>query len=162
MTSAAFAPRSRLGFRNNWIHANATAMSSREVLAANSVNSSSDTLLPSWFSAFSNRIDELNRVSDGWDSYGAGTLNRDAAIVLLRALEQLSFAIQSQPAVSLNDEGGLVAEWQTPFYSLDLIVNPASEICVYYQDVAANREWEMPISRADMLDKWLWRASSRV
>jgi hypothetical protein len=162
MTGAAFAPRIRHNSRNAWIQSNVTAISSREVLPANMVSSSEDTLLPSWFPAFSCRMDELSRLPDGWDSYGARALNGEAASDLSRFLRELSFAIQSQPAVSLNDEGGLVAEWQNPYYSLDLVVNPLSEVCVYYHDIAANREWEIPISRCDMLEKWLWLASSRV
>lgn len=161
MSSISFASRKGIISRSAKMRSNSTAMSSREVLPATPV-SNDDALLPSWFSGVSRRIDELSRLPKGWDSYGASALNEDAADALSETLRQRRYAIQSQPSISLNDEGGLVAEWENPEYSLELLVNPGVEIYVYHHDIATNREWEMPISHCDMLDKWLWRASSQV
>jgi hypothetical protein len=118
--------------------------------------------LPDWFESLSSRVEELSRLPDDWDSYGARALHPEAAIVLSEFLRDYAFAIQSPPVISLDDEGGLIAEWQTPLSSLELVANPGAEVIVYYHDANSNREWELPVSYCDMLEKWLWRASSRV
>lgn len=133
-------------------------MSSREVLPAAAVEEEGQ-LYPRWLPNVYRRIDQLARRSEGWDSYGGNALNADAAETLLDLVLRLNFAIQSEPTVSLTGEGGLVAEWSGPQASLELLVNPEAETSVYYHDAAGNREWEMPVSQCNMLDKWLWQAS---
>jgi hypothetical protein len=136
-------------------------MSSRDVFPATQV-SSEDALMPEWLIAVSRRIYELSRRPEGWDSYGARALADEAARTLYDMLKRLRYAIQSQPLISLNDEGGLVAEWEGSHSSLELSVNPGNEVVVYHHDFATNRESELPASQCDLLDKWLWSASSQV
>lgn len=147
--------------RSAEIRSNATAMSSREVLPATPVGDKKG-LLSSWLINTQRRIDELSHLPDDWDSYGARSLNEESADILFNLLVNLNSFIQSEPSVSLSVEGGLLAEWESTQSSLELLANPGEEVMVYYRDKVANREWEIPASRCDRLDKWLWRASSTV
>ncbi len=147
--------------RSAEIRSNATAMSSREILPATPIWGE-EGLLSSWLVNTARRIGELSHLPDGWDSYGASSLKGATADLLFKLLVNLNSVIQTEPYISLSGEGGLVAEWESAQSSLELLANPREEVMVYYRDRATNREWEMPASRCDRLDKWLWRASSTV
>src|SRR5690242_17273674 len=137
MTSAAFAQRIRTKPHDGWtwMRSSPAASSSREVLAASSVGQTDDAPLPAWLGCFTSRVAELTHLPDGWDSYGASALSPEVVSILFQLLQGYAFAIQSPPVISVNDEGGLVAEWETSLFSLDLLVNPGSEVCVYRHDV---------------------------
>jgi hypothetical protein len=117
-------------------------------------------LLSVWFPTAVQRVEDLARRPQGWDSYGALQLQPEVASTLLQILYQLGSCIQSEPAISLTGEGGLVAEWSSSQSDLELTVNSPDDIQVYYSEHIANRDWEMPVSQASTLDKWLWRASA--
>lgn len=161
MTSMSIASGLRTVPRSAEIRSNVTAMSSREVLPATPVWGK-EGLMSSWLLNTARRIDELSHLPDGWDSYGAGSLKEETADLLFMLLVRLNSVIQSEPYISLSGEGGLVAEWESAQSSLELLANPREEVMVYYCDRVTNHEWEMPASRCDRLDKWLWRASSTV
>jgi hypothetical protein len=134
-------------------------MSNREVLPTAGIQLEPG-LVSQWFFSAVQRLEDLARRPQNWDSYGASPLQQEAAQLFLDILQQLSLFIQSEPTISLNNEGGLVAEWSSSQSDLELTVNSPDDIQVYYSDQVANREWEIPVSQANMLDKWLWRASA--
>jgi hypothetical protein len=139
---------------------NQTAITSQEVLpAAFTVGIAGR--YPAWLGDVLRRIEELSHRTEGWDSYGGEPLSEDAANTLLIVLIRLSSYIQSEPAVSLSSEGGLVAEWESSQSSLELVATK-NGVEVYYCEEAGNREWDMPAAQCQQLDKWLWRASSTM
>jgi hypothetical protein len=161
MASMSLASGTRIVPRSAEIRSSATAMSSREVLPATPVWNN-EGLLSTWLLNVARRMGELSYLPNGWDSYGASSLNKGAADLLFAVLVRLNSVIQSEPYISLTGEGGMVAEWESPQSALELIANPQEEVLVYYRDKITNRESEMPVFRCDRLDKWLWRASSTV
>jgi hypothetical protein len=161
VTSVSYAAHLRRVPRAAEIRSNATAMSSLEVLPATPVRGKPG-LLSGWTVDAYRRIDELSHLPEDWDSYGAHPLSEEAANTLYKMLIQLNSVIQSGPSISLNTDSGLVAEWESSQSSLKLIVNSACDVVVYYHDVMADDEWEMPAPQCDQLDKWLWSASSAV
>jgi hypothetical protein len=161
MNNISIAAKFRKIPRSAEIRSNSTAMSSLEVLPATPVSEASG-LLPKWLTNALRRIDDLSEIPEGWDSYGGRVLQEEAGNRLSDLLYQLNSVIQSGPSISLTGDGGLVAEWGSSQSSLEIIANPASPVLVYYCDMMADREWEMPVSECDSLDKWLWTASSSV
>ena len=139
---------------------NQTAITSHEVLPA-TFPAEVTGHYPVWLGDVLHRIEELSHRTEGWDSYGGEPLSEDAANALLATLLRLSPFIQSKPAISLSNEGGLVAEWESSQSSLELVAT-GREVSVYYSEEASNREWEMPAAQCQQLDKWLWRASSSM
>jgi hypothetical protein len=138
---------------------NLTSMSNREVFPASSQGVQTG-LVADWLPSVLGRLGELSRRPENWDSYGANPLSSDAADTLFDVLFQLGVFIQSEPVISLNEQGGLVAEWSSSQSELELLVSPGEDVLVYYRDLSTNHEWEMPADRASLLEKWLWRASA--
>jgi hypothetical protein len=139
---------------------NQTAITSQEVLPAD-IPVELVVRYPAWLGSVHRRIEELSQRTEGWDSYGGEPLNEDAANALLGVLRKLSPFIQSEPTISLSNDGGLVAEWESSQSSLELVAT-GDEVGVYYSEEAGSREWDMPAVQCQQLDKWLWRASSTM
>lgn len=146
--------------RGTEVQWNQTAITSQEVLPAASPAWIAERY-PAWIGDVLRRIEELSQRTEGWDSYGGEPLSEDAANALLDILLTLSPFIQSEPTVSLSNEGGLVAEWESSQSSLELVAT-GSSVGVYYCEEAGSREWDMPAAQCQQLDKWLWRASSTM
>jgi hypothetical protein len=142
------------------VHWNQTAITSQEVLPATFPGEMVERY-PAWLGDVHRRIEELSQRTEGWDSYGGEPLSEDSANALLAVLRLLSPFIQSEPVISLGNDGGLVAEWESSQSSLELVAT-GSKVGVYYCEEATNQEWDMPALQCQQLDKWLWRASSSM
>ena len=161
MTSASVASSLRLVRRNAWVRSNSAAMSSLEVLPAAAGQASAD-LYPAWLMMAYSRVNDLSQLPDNWDTYGGRGLQETAIEALVNVLHDLHSYIQSPPAISLTDAGGLIAEWASPQARIELQADPDSVTSVYYVDRASNSEYELPLNECESLPKWLWRASSTM
>jgi hypothetical protein len=134
------------------------AISSREVLPINT-GSASD-IQPLWVASAFVRVVELSRRPLGWDSYDARPLQASALRDFLETMISLSHAIQSEPAISLTTEGGLMASWSNASGSLDIIVDPSEDPRIIYEDGLDGSEWYGPVGASPRIEKWLWRTSA--
>jgi hypothetical protein len=138
-----------------------TAMSSLEVLPA-TPSEGGVRLKHRWITQVVERIIELSERDDGWDSYGSRRLQVQAAVPLLELLATYSYAIQSEPLISMTSEGGLLCAWQNSRAELELLFQPSESPMAYYSDLQSSREWDISIHESTLLEKWLWQASAMV
>lgn len=136
-----------------------TAATTREVLPASAAGRVAG-LRPPWFSSVLRRLYELSLRRENWDSYGGRPLDGASAAHFLALLDRLAPAIQSQPAISLTDQGGLLAEWKNADIALELSQEPDMPPSAYVSIILSRHEWEGPVWDCPLLEKWLWRASS--
>ncbi len=160
-SSVIMASRERLetGRSGTW---NPATLTSREILPAGCFIrvDASARLAP-----ILERVVDLSRRQEDCDSYGGRALQPRVVTQLIDVLAQLDDVIQTEPAVSMTGEGGLVLAWENEGYLLELSIDPAppsrSEITVYFED-ASGTEWEGPAADCHALDKWLWQASAAI
>lgn len=135
-----------------------TAVSTQEVLPVD--QDEGRDLFPAWAQSFVNRVLELSRRPEGWDSYGARALKLSAVNQTVEFLSSAAHAIQSDPATSLTTEGGLFLSWNNSAGTLEVVIEPDADVYVTYEDALRGTEWEGLASEAPLLEKWLWRTSS--
>ena len=135
------------------------ATSSRDVLPA-TYTRSEPSFAPEWLGAIARRIVELSFRPDGWDSYGAASLQQEAIVAAVDLLASYGSVMQTQPAVSLTSDGGLLFEWRNDESYLEYTASPDGWGHVYYAD-SSEREWDGPVTECILLEKWLWRASRK-
>lgn len=135
-----------------------SAMSAREILPVSSSNATD--IVPAWAASLQQRIVQLARRSDGWDSYGARALQRSAIIEFYDVLDYLAHAVQSEPIVSLTTEGGLVASWENAQGCLEITVDPGQIPLISYEDAVKGTEWDGPLRACSLVEKWLWQTSA--
>ncbi|MDX8036573.1 hypothetical protein SK803_40810 [Lentzea sp. BCCO 10_0856] len=136
-----------------------SAASAREVLPVTPGEHGTNLLWP-WLYETIERISELRTRPDNWDSYGASRLSNNAIVASLNFLARFRYAIQSAPLISLTGEGGLLFSWNNAESSVELTFNPQELPWVYYSDSSIAREWEGHLHEGELIEKWLWRASS--
>jgi hypothetical protein len=138
-----------------------TAMSSLEVLPA-TPSEGGARLKHRWITQVVDRIIELSERDDGWDSYGSRRLQVHIVAPLLELLATYSYAIQSEPLISMTSEGGLLCAWRSSQAELELVFQPSERPTVCYSDLRSGREWDISVHESVMLEKWLWQASATV
>jgi hypothetical protein len=102
----------------------------------------------------------LSARPSNWDSYGGNRLAKNSVVAALTFLSQFSYAIQSKPSISLTSEGGLLFGWEAVQASVELVFNPQELPWVYYCDNNTGAEWEGFLHEGELIEKWLWQASS--
>lgn len=113
-----------------------------------------------WWPELQKRLVDLIALREGWDSYQGRSLSPRAVHALVEALTQRDANIRSVPSVSFTGDGGLLCEWSTGHYSLDICASDVGELSVYFSDDFSVQEWEGSWSDAHNVDKWLWQATS--
>lgn len=108
-----------------------------------------------WLLPVVQRISDLARLPEGWDSYGARPLRVRAAQSTLEFLSSVSPVTSQGPAVSLTPEGGLICEWRRGSVSLVVECDPDGELSFYWSDDASEQEREGKVDTA-LLVKLLW------
>lgn len=138
--------------------ANQAAVSTHDVwLASGPGGSWGGTRL--WFSELRKRLAELSVLPKNWDSYGGEPLQPISVSALVSTLIRFDDTIRSRPRISLSHDGGLVCEWASGEFSVDLISSSDGAVTVYFADEVTGEEWEGPLQEAGNVDKWLWQAS---
>jgi hypothetical protein len=143
-----------------------------ELLASSTASTTSDVfpatywqpetqLTPSWLPAALRRIVDLSYRPEGWDSYDAAALKPHAITGAIELFAEYGLRIQTDPAISLTPDGGLLLEWENDEASLEYSVSSSGSGSVYYSD-NSGREWDGPVNDCTLLEKWLWRASGRL
>lgn len=116
---------------------------------------------PRWMAGVFRRVVALSKRIDDWDSYGAPPLQVEVLRAFVQVLDGCSYAIQSEPLVSLTGSGGLLCEWRGSQATVDLVFDPGTGVRVYYENVATGQEADVALQECDTtLEKWLWLASS--
>lgn len=136
-----------------------TTMSSLEVLPA-TPSEGGARLKHQWIVQVVDRILELSERDNDWDSYGSRRLQVSAVTPLLELLTTYSYAIQSEPLISMTSEGGLLCAWQSSQAELELLFRPGESPTVHYSDLQSSREWDISLYESFMLERWLWQASA--
>ncbi|MCA1603778.1 MAG: hypothetical protein LC776_19780, partial [Acidobacteria bacterium] len=75
-----------------------SAISAREVLPVSSALA--PDIIPAWAANLQRRVSELALRPEGWDSYGARALQREALAGFYDVLGTLAHAVQSEPLIS--------------------------------------------------------------
>jgi hypothetical protein len=120
------------------------------------------SILPGWINGALERIEELSHRPEGWDSYQGSALETETAGILVDILLRLSPVIQSGPAISLRNDGGLIAEWANSRSSLELAIAPDGGVEVYHHNAETDQEQDISLADCPMLEKWLWQTSSTI
>ena len=98
--------------------------------------------LPEWVLATVERLCDLLWLNANWDSYGASPVDRftvELALDLLFAIMQKTSPL---PSVVPTSCGGVQLEWHTGGIDLEIEIEPAGSIDVFFCDQQTNREWE--------------------
>lgn len=117
-------------------------------------------LSPPWLPTLHKRVAELATRSDGWDSYSARALDLDAVGVLGDLLGRFASVMQTEPTLSLTDDGGLLCEWASNESALEIRMEPREPPWLYYFEPLTLREWTVAASECLTLEKWIWQASA--
>ncbi|HET8658153.1 MAG TPA: hypothetical protein VFM55_04045 [Micromonosporaceae bacterium] len=87
-------------------------------------------------------------------------MQQEAIAAAVDLLANYGSVMQTQPAVSLTNDGGLLFEWQNDESYLEYTALPDGYGYVYYAD-STGREWDGPVTECILLEKWLWQASRK-
>lgn len=112
-----------------------------------------------WVTKYVERLIELERLEEDWDSFGGRPLQRGSVSAMNNVLVQLDEDIRSEPVVTMTPEGGLNCEWSSGEYVLELTSHEDLRVDVYFSE-KGNEEYELSIQDAPDLRKWLWQASA--
>src|ERR1700742_5156877 len=131
-----------------------SSISSTEVLPASQATERARTA-PMWISHVFNRVVELSKCQEDWDSYGADRLNVSVLRAFVQVLVNYTHAIQTEPLISLTDRGGLLCSWQSSQAAVDLFFEPDEVVRIYYEDTTAGREFDVALHEAEeVVEKW--------
>jgi hypothetical protein len=76
-----------------------------------------------WLRSVTESLDELRRLPENWDSYGAPKIDKAAAIGAIRLLAENNFQGPS-PYVIPTSHGGIQLEWQDARGGVEIVVDP--------------------------------------
>src|SRR5262245_37076755 len=95
---------------NAEVQSSSTAASSREVLPTVQF-ARERSIIPTWFNSAARRVLELAQLRKGWDSYDGKPLQLESVAGFTWVIREYGRAIQTEPMISLNGDGGLILEW---------------------------------------------------
>lgn len=92
-----------------------------------------------WSRMISNRLDDLNNLEAGWDSYDAVPVRFSTAKFVSEMLEELYFSSLPVPNILPTKSGGLQIEWHRGCDSIEIAVNKPNVascyVCIEADDV---------------------------
>ena len=97
---------------------------------------------PAWLKETEEILRGFATLPEGWDSYGANSIERhaiDSAIELLRRIVQHD---TPQPAVVPTNRGGIQIEWHTRGVDLETEITPHGDLRLLYENPQENAEEE--------------------
>lgn len=112
-----------------WISDGDTANTAVLEHGAGGSNFTSDVEVAWWHGRAIEKLAELSRLPENWDSYGAARPNVRLAIDLGNALYVISRAFPDSdcPELFASPSGGFVAEWTSSFGEFSLNVEPGEK-----------------------------------
>jgi hypothetical protein len=97
---------------------------------------------PVWFYEVLGGIKRLAMLPTNWDSYGAATIQSDAAARGLLLLSEVLKDDSPTPSMVPTSTGGVQFEWHRSGIDLEIEVDPNEEPTVWYHVVGSGDEWE--------------------
>lgn len=97
---------------------------------------------PVWFYEVLGVIKRLAMLPANWDSYGALTMQNDAAKRGLMLLYDVMQHDSPTPSIVPTSTGGVQFEWHRSGIDLEIEVDPNEEPTVWYHEVVSGDEWE--------------------
>lgn len=90
--------------------------------------------LPIWFYETVNALNSLLDLSENWDSYGAYTVNEDAAIATIKLLAFVMEEYTPLPTFVPTPLGNIQLEWHSFGIDLEVEINPSGKFLIYFED----------------------------
>jgi hypothetical protein len=98
--------------------------------------------LPKWVDSALSAIEDLARLSDGWDSYGARPISVDSIVRFFDVMNDLLLQFERlQPNLVPTAAGGIQVEFHAPGEEMELSITP-EKMTVFYQNEARGVSWE--------------------
>ena len=98
-----------------------------------------------WLKETKETLQGFATLPQGWDSYGAKSIERhalDSAIELLRRIAQPD---TPKPAVVPTNRGGVQIEWHTRGVDLEIEITPHGDIRLLYENPKENANEELEL-----------------
>jgi hypothetical protein len=113
-----------------------------------------------WLSSFTESVEELRRLPEDWDSYGASRIDKAALIGAIRLLVDNNFQGPS-PYVIPTPHGGVQLEWQDARGGVEIIVNRDGTLSILVDTEGDFEEKETDSIRDPFVGIALARAQQR-
>lgn len=97
---------------------------------------------PVWVYEVLSGIKRLAMLPANWDSYGAHTIQSDAARRGLILLAEVMQHDSPAPSIVPTSTGGVQFEWHRLGIDLEIEIDPNEEPTVWYHEAASGEEWE--------------------
>lgn len=97
---------------------------------------------PVWFYEVLGSIKRLAKLPTDWDSYGANTIQSDAAARGLLLLYSIMEDDSPTPSVVPTSSGGVQFEWHCRGVDLEVEIDPNEKPVAWYHELASGEEWE--------------------
>lgn len=95
-----------------------------------------------WVGPTIDRLSELLRLEENWDSYGARPVNPKAALFAFEILRGMMRDSTPQPWIVPTPSGHIQLEWHTKGIDLEVEVFSPTLIRVFFEDQLNHEEWE--------------------
>lgn len=106
--------------------------------------------LPSWLKATTAALNELARLPENWDSYGAGTIRQSYILAAMDLLLRIMRDNTPPPSVVPTNRGSVLLEWHLRGIDLEIEVAAHGQFHVVFEDVREGTEWEADVSSHDL------------
>jgi hypothetical protein len=108
-----------------------------------SVTTSATPAVPAWTSAVVRRLNDLLRLGENWDSYGASKPSGNSAVELVKVLYDVAGPDTPPPAIVPSPAGHFQAEWHRNGIDLELEVVTPTKILVSFSSAQGSWDAEM-------------------
>ena len=113
---------------------------------------------PAWMAEALDSINGLLQSGPDWDSYGSPAIEPAVASRAVALLRWLAWTSTPAPRVIGTSHGGMQLEWLHGGQELQIEIDPADGVSVFYADRQQNSSWEVPLgSEPEGVDKLLYR-----
>jgi len=116
----------------------------------NEADTVSREAIPAWLAQTEEEIQAFLRLPENWNSYGARPI---APHTLRAAMELLNDIVRSdtpRPIAIPTAGGGVQFEWHTRGIDLEIEIDAAEQVGVFYADPAADEEWELVLGSEEL------------
>ena len=98
---------------------------------------------PVWLYSVLGKLQGVDQLGPGWDSYDGAPLTFEAALASLDFLSRYLPESAIEPSIVPSSTGGLQLEWHRKAGDLEVTFSPDGSFAAFFSDAKSGTEWEM-------------------
>ncbi len=99
-------------------------------------------VVPRWFIPATERLTNLSKLQENWDSYGASAINAQAITQAIQVMTEVMTNDTPMPAIVPTTRGGIQLEWHLGGIDMEVEVTGGRTLSVLYEDATQQEPWE--------------------